>query len=70
MLRMIQDAFTLHFIPANVQPLLQDNNRTTFLPIQSFSCSILIATTFCYTTRCSGGVSSLTFAVKQVLLGV
>ena len=70
MLRMIQDAFSLPYIIAKIRPLLKNNNRPTFLYMQSFSSSILFAITLYGDAKHRGGTSYLAYDLLQPILKV
>ena len=57
LLRMVPDAFSRPYILAAVQPLLANDNRATYLSMQSFLGRVIFAVTLYGAATYSGGVS-------------
>ncbi|MEK9880547.1 MAG: MFS transporter [Paracoccaceae bacterium] len=68
LLRMVPDAFSRPYILAAVQPLLANDNRATYLSMQSFLGRVIFAVTLYGAATYSGGVSPLPYDILQVIL--
>ena len=68
LLRMVPDAFSRPYTLAAVQPLLANDNRATYLSMQSFLGRVIFAVTLYGAATYSGGVSPLPYDILQVIL--
>ena len=68
-LRMVPDALSRPFILAQIQPMLSDDSRATYLSLQSFCARLLFAASLYVASHTAGSAGDMAYSEIRVVLG-